>query len=380
MSETLSWKEHRVLQGDGRGGYNSHPAQLRFVPQSQNQMVWIFGLAKMDNGEIARVGVRRPAQGPPWIEQTLIAFSPDDGATWSEYIEIPNCTGRPMMLAYLGKGELAFNAGWEEKSYRFFSHDYGRTWPERVPFQPASDGKEVSVEGNTLVEQDEKTKIVWVGETGQTFPNGHWPNAVRGQFRWSYDGGRTWEKEVLPPEWYWEDTWQGKKYTRGVGEGGLVRAANGWLVAGLRTDMPVKYFDLPFQNDNLEGTAVSISKDNGKTWSPLQHIFEAGRHHANLLRMPDGRLVMTVICRVDIRNGQLASYRRGCDAIVSYDNGLSWDTGRRYILDDFAYLPGEDWVTNICGHLYSIPLDDGSILTGYGNYLAGGILIRWKPE
>ena len=42
-------------------------------------------------------------------------------------------------------------------------------------------------------------------------------------------------------------------------------------------------------------------------------------------------------------------------------------------LDDTAY-----WINGECGHLCSIALDDGSILTAYGNYLAGGTLIRWK--
>jgi hypothetical protein len=177
----------------------------------------------------------------------------------------------------------------------------------------------------------------------------------------------------------WEDTFEGKTHVRGTNEGGLVRAANGWLVAGLRTDMRPMYYDLPFRDDSLEGTVVSISKDDGRTWSPVRPVFEPGRHHANLLRLPDDRLVMTVIRRVDIRSGRLAGYRRGCDAVVSDDHGLTWDVDRLYILDDFAYLHGENWVHGRCGHLYSIPLGDGTVLTGYGNYITGGILIHWKP-
>lgn len=99
-------------------------------------------------------------------------------------------------------------------------------------------------------------------------------------------------------------------------EGGLVRAANGWIVAALRMDIEPRYFDHPQCHDNLMGTAVSVSKDDGKTWSPIQKIFEAGRMHANLLRLPNGDLVMTVIKREDIRGGNLASYRRGCEAVV----------------------------------------------------------------
>ena len=49
------------------------------------------------------------------------------------------------------------------------------------------------------------------------------------------------------------------------------------------------------------------------------------------------------------------------------------------VLDEFTYLQGDAWVNGMCGHLYSISMDDGSVLTTYGNYLAGGILIRWKP-
>ena len=108
-------------------------------------------------------------------------------------------------------------------------------------------------------------------------------------------------------------------------------------------------------------------------------LFEAGRHHPHLLRLPNGDIVMTVILRQDVENGKLVSYRRGCEAVISRDNGQSWDVAHRYILDDFEYSNGLP-LSTATGHLYSTLLDDGHILTCYGHYPSkGACLIRWKP-
>jgi hypothetical protein len=74
--------------------------------------------------------------------------------------------------------------------------------------------------------------------------------------------------------------------------------------------MPPRYFDGP-NDDSLEGTAISISRDNGKTWSEMPILFDAGRHHANLQRLPNGDLVCTLVVRDDIQDGKLVSHRRG---------------------------------------------------------------------
>jgi hypothetical protein len=56
------------------------------------------------------------------------------------------------------------------------------------------------------------------------------------------------------------------------------------LVAALRTDMPPRYFAGP-HDDSLEGTAIPISRDDGRCWSELQFLFDVGRHHASLQRL-----------------------------------------------------------------------------------------------
>ena len=84
--ETFSWKEHRVLVGDGKGGYLSVPAEYQFLPRFGEAKVVPFGLAKMDNGDILLLGAAKTDRitfqnG----EETVAAISADGGATWSDY-------------------------------------------------------------------------------------------------------------------------------------------------------------------------------------------------------------------------------------------------------------------------------------------------------
>lgn len=298
---------------------------LRFGSNINRSRLCPFGLAQMDNGEVAFVGIIGHSTKK---EQPTIGFSRDSGATWGDLKLISeSIMGRPMMLAYLGNGKLTFVAGWQEGDkpvvYRFFSQDYGRTWPERVPHQTALNGDPFHMEGNPLLERNDSGSVKRIAEIGYNYPKGQeFPKGPSlGMLRWSEDGGKTWINETQPG-WQWEEEHRGKTYMRGTGEGSLVRAGKGWLVAALRTDMPAGYFEHR-NDDSLMGTGVSISKDGGKTWSPIKMIFEPGRHHAHLLRMPNNDLVMTVIVRDDVQNGRLARYRRGCDALVSHDNGLT---------------------------------------------------------
>lgn len=376
--QELSWKPHMIRRLDGHGGATSHPADYQFMPRWNGLKVTPYGMALMDNGEIAIGGVAYIRHHERDV-QTLFTFSRDGGATWSEYYPVEGFTGRPMMLAYLGSGRLTFAF----TSNRFFSSDYGRTW-EREQQPSASNGHPFHTEGNALVDRDENGNATRIAEVGFNFGDGTWPESGEIPFmRWSTDGGHSWEDETQPAAWSWPELHMGKTYTRGTGEGSLVRAANGWIVAALRTSLHPRYFNHPFCSDNLEGTAISVSKDDGKTWSPLQHLFDAGRMHAKLVRLSNGVLAVTVVRRVDMRDGKVVGYHRGCEAVISRDNGETWETDHVITLDDLAYCDEENWVSCIdgrpmCGHMFSIALDDDSILTGYGNYAAGGALIRWS--
>ena len=57
-----------------------------------------------------------------------------------------------------------------------------------------------------------------------------------------------------------------------------------------------------------------------------------------------------------------------CKTVVVW--GMNWITTK---------MPDAHWLTGECGHHFSIPLDDGAMLSAYGKYLAGAVLIHWQP-
>ncbi|MEW6755425.1 MAG: sialidase family protein, partial [Candidatus Latescibacterota bacterium] len=364
------WQEHYVHQGNGQGGWTRWPAHRQVLRHPDSDHTMPFGLARMDNGEIVLLCSREKTEAGVRTVEPIVSFSQDEGATWSAFRAVPGTTGRPQYLHWLGGGRLSFVTevwGKGARPQRVFSEDYGRSWTDSVEHPLTEDGHGFGLEGNGWVDRDGRgmaTAVLEIGyylEAGKTHPTGDYT----GVFRRSSDGGRTWTDEVSPPQWKFTAEHQGTRWLRGVSEGAVVRAANGDLVAALRTDMPAQYFAGP-HDDSLEGTAISVSRDNGRTWSDMEFLFAAGRHHANLQRLANGDLVCTLIVRDDIRPDDLrqdplthhspnhpalpppaghppptgpatppagasplSSHRRGCDALVSHDHGRTWNLSRR---------------------------------------------------
>jgi hypothetical protein len=382
------WQPHQIRQGDGKGGWITRSAWRQVLKDPEPGATTLpFGLVSMDNGEIAILCSRekQKAKGGSSF-QPVIAFTKDGGSTWTDFTPIAGAAGRPHYFTSLGGGRLSFvtevfDKG--SKSRRFFSNDYGRTWPENIEHPLTKNGMPFNLEGNAWVDRDARGKAKAILELGWHYPPGksHPKDAAIVVFRRSADGGKTWIDEVAPPQWQFTVTHKGKNWLRGVSEGAIVRAANGDLVAALRSDMPPRYFD-ERNDDSLEGTGISISRDDGKTWSPMQILFDAGRHHANLQRLPNGTLVCTLIVRDDIQDGKLASNRRGCDALISRDHGRTWNLDRRFELDRFDFLRKDGyWIDGKCGHVGAVVLPDGHVISAYGHYLQGAaVLIKWKPE
>jgi len=374
----LGLKEHYFRVGDGQGGWSLRKGEFRFLHAVGDNVCPYTGPVQMDNGELILLAVR--GLGRAEMERPTVAFSQDRGETWSDWQVVPDAQGRPTMLAYLGGGNLTFSA----QPVRYFSTDYGRTWSDRIAIPPGEEGGIWGTEGNPLVERDRSGNIV-LAEVGWSRLDG-WPvSPLRNYIRWSRDGGRTWTDQTSSAQWRWVDTFEGQTYQRGSSEGSLIRADNGWLVAGLRMDMPARW--IASRNDNYHGFGISISQDDGRTWSPVKAIHRGGRMHGHFAKLGNGDLVLIYVMRQDIDPDGLhyASYRRGCGALVSSDHGLTWDLTREYRLHEFDFATGSETDDKgigalACGHIGSALLDDGRILTTYGHYLSkGAALIRWRP-
>lgn len=104
-----------------------------------------------------------------------------------------------------------------------------------------------------------------------------------------------------------------------------------------------------------------------------------GRRHA--------AVCVACLCRApDVELGFRPSHRRlpRSGALVSRDNGFTWDLSRELRLHEFDFATAKEGAHEgigalACGHTCSTLLKDGSILTAYGHYISKGIaLIRWK--
>lgn len=379
-----AWQFHEIKEGDGQRGLVSHGAQRQTLSVAGANRTFPMGLVQMDNDRIALVA---SAWSSGSSEYPVISFSNDAGNTWSAFQPLPTTAGvsyrRPLMLTYLGGGNLSYVSA----QRRYFSNNYGQTWPENTVVPWTTAGDLFGSEGNAGVDCDAAGNATRVMEIGWHYDPGKcWPASdCSSVFRYSLDGGRTWQGEVEPVSWKSVSTYNHQQYVRGTSEGSIVRAADGSLVAALRTDMPPRFYAnggaYGGYDDSLEGLGISISHDNGLTWSPVNTLFEAGRHHANLQRLANGDLVCTMIVRDDIRSGGgLDTHSRGCDAIISHNNGLTWDLDRRITLDEFDYYNPNQWYNGMTGHLGATVLADGSMLTAYGNYLDGtAVLVKWDP-
>lgn len=351
----FGWQTHGVVRLEGAQSSQTLPAELYFIggewPYNNSQMPYLVYMPERKRLMLA-ASVDKP--------QTKAAamFSDDFGKTWTKPAWMhTNAAGDPDLpdavgLTYLGGGRLICTPG----DRYWFSNDFGRTWTEHAPVPLGSDGKPMYQWDPMLVDTDPQTgKVIRLAEArykenGVFDKPGYFSQAC---IRFSTDEGKTWSKEIDVPEW------------KGASEVVLCRANNGDIVAACRTDNPPQF--LGTDNDQYSGLATSVSKDNGCTWSELNRIFAWGRHHPHMITMPNGDIVMTYV----VRNGYTADKnglcRFGVEAVVSKDNGETWDIDHKYILaSNSSTMKGtrENWGSP--QSTSNVLLPDGSLLTAFG--------------
>jgi hypothetical protein len=295
--------------------------------------------------------------------QAMTLWSDDRGATWSapQFIHT-NADGKPdtgmgVGLTYLGGGKALIMS-----DRRWISRDYGVTWTDYAPLPPLPDGKTWNIWNPIFLSRGADGKgALRLIETGYSMDTAAWESNSgiysRGHLRFSTDEGQTWSPAIAPPTW------------ASASEIALARAANGDLVAACRTDKPAKWAETL---DHYEGLAVSISKDDGQTWSPLNRLYEWGRHHPCLVRMPDDTLVMTYVVRKGYVEDADGFPQFGIEGVVSRDNGQTWDLDHRYILHAWhgnRKGPNSWWPSSQATSTVLLP--DGALLTAFGTGYRG---------
>jgi len=340
----VGWKQSFMHQRDGKGFFVVHPAEVQFIHwdnyprwHPEKQHFAPYQMLRMDEGRMILMGV---VGNEPESEVKVITYSDDEGDTWT-----------PLR--------------------RLTRFDSLRT-DERV--------YSLTTEGNYLVDYDESGKATFVAGFITRRPEDWRHEPFLGGMISSEDRGRTWSEPVFPEAWRIQEEYSGRMYTRGTCEGAMVRAANGAMVGAFRLNEPPCLQGSEFA-DNSCCVGVTLSKDNGKTWTQIKEILPPGCQHTHLLRLPDERLVLTYVMRHDItREGKRLSYRRGCGAVISEDHGETWDTDHSYLLHTFDYSDGSAH-SYCCGHLCSALLGDGSIVTSYMHQPStGACLVKWRPE
>jgi len=267
-----------------------------------------------------------------------MVFSSDEGRTWTKpalVIDSPLDDRNPalgqasdgaLVVGYLRNGNYDDNGRYDPKlekpigTWVTRSVDGGQTWSESALIDTADIGWG-SPYGKILVMPDGAMlmpiyggPIRAPGEKGAETDNSY-------VYR-STDNGKTWQRYATPGPQRFNET-------------ALVRLNSGRLLAAMRSQ-------------NKGDVSLSDSSDDGKTWSEPQPLTPAKVHPADLILLPDERILLVTGYRI----GPF-----GVRGIVGDKHG-KFDYENRFILVN-------DATSTDCGYPSSVVLKDGRIFTVY---------------
>lgn len=373
------WQPHTVYRRLPAEGEKPLPAEMQIVSEQWQVRAQVPYLVYMPERD--RLVLLLQCEHQP-----VVVTSEDRGARWSrprfvspELCSTPERFLFGVGLTYLGQGRAIFTsaAGSCDGTDLWESEDYGETWAPKAPMPRAFDGKPCMQWDPFLVDRAPRTgAVVRIGLAGFTCTAD--TLHCLGFLRFSSDLGRTWTPDRVVPEW------------DRTNEIALSRAADGTLIAACRLD-PTD--DNLGKIDHHTGFGVSLSRDDGQTWSAVQPVYAEGRHHTSTVLLPSGELVMSYVVRTGYPPTPDGYPQFGVEAVVSRDHGVTWDLDRRYRLHRWQANRRDEmaWLRSV-QQTSSVLLPDGTIYTAFGTYyrsepaennlirpLDVGI-IRWRPE
>lgn len=340
--------------------FRSRPARRVFVSSPAGKP-YVLRLA---NGEMltaytqgyhADLG-RMPSDG----YHTEVRWSADGGETWSEPVvpfapeRWPNTKEGTLVELADGSVLLFVHSGYRHihTPTVSVSRDRGRTWDEPYEF-------DVSAMFPRGLAYCNRSQVPHPDGSVTLFFSNFYEEPYKTWGCVSRDGGRTHD------EYWFVGEHIGDQSFLGLGGTSILAAMRifGELLPD-KSFLPYGYFPMWSKGggggEAHDYIAVTRSEDGGRTWGPYQPVTFYGEVPSHLLRLADGRILLTHGVR---------HYPMGAQAMLSADEGRTWDTEHRLNLMWYGqpYCAGlPDWghfYPN--GHPYSAQREDGKILTLY---------------
>jgi hypothetical protein len=326
-----------------RGGYFP-----KMLIRENGELLCTFKTGAPHAGKTGRASLARSTDGGrTWSAAVTVLDFPDADDSLDAVGQLPDGTLIFAAVSYSWKGEKLTNDasnGFRADTWVLFSKDDGRTWsePAKVNTKPYTwaypYGRIVRLDDGTLLlscfggylpkaPEDSRAALEEMIRKGQQPLKSE---SERGNFCFlvrSRDGGKSWGDPSLIARYHNEVT--------------LLPLKHGGLMAAIRSD---------------EGAHLSVtfSNDKGHTWTAPQQITANAEHPGDLLRLADGRILLSY----GERNRPY-----GVQARWSTDEGRTWDQKHKIVLAHDGDHPD-------LGYPISVQRKDGKIVTAY--YVVNG--------
>ena len=310
-------------------------------------------------------------------EEILLFRSGDGGATWSDAENLttghgllgrePYFTvlrdGTVLMTVHFLAGDVRNPTGYT-RSFVHRSTDGGRTWTTTVAEPEGMAPGGASCTTRTVLELDDGSLLLGVGSTGTPY-------------LWrSRDGGETWpERHATVIEELGDD------YPFPfLGEAVWWQAPSGRILVLARLDtahagrFAVEVDDPDGRSDNVDRLVLYASDDQGRSFRPLEALVRPGEMYPAILRLHDGRLLLTFTVRALQRP-------LGVRAVVGREthDGLAFDLRNDRLMLDVQTAPE---VYSGGGFGRTVQLDDGTLVTSYSwrdaQFVVHSEVVRWR--